>query len=379
MNVVITNAYSAENSGDGLLVRLAINVIRRNFGGGASIKVIAADPGSFECKEGVEFISAPIMGKRGGARVKDALLSGRAYAGFDKVVAAADLLVAVGGGYMRSKNFREHIKLELGHARQLQHMVNSGVPLICLPQSIGPFYRARERFLKLYKRASVVFARDDRSYELLSDNGRASNVIRSPDLAVQEIASLKNKKAIEMMSGSIGKRRPERICVVLRKPPAWPQERQHLYNKKMKDLTSRLESTCKVIYGLQSITRGNDDLAYYKDQGIGREYIPLRECLACKDKPDLVVSVRLHGALEAILSGIPAYHISYERKGFGAYQDLGVSDWVSNSGNFEVNDVINHIFSDYAMEEFARHLRGGRGRVQLASELMDQSIKNIVK
>ena len=182
-----------------------------------------------------------------------------------------------------------------------------------------------------------------------------------------------------MMSGSIGKRRPERICVVLRKPPAWPQERQHLYNKKMKDLTSRLESTCKVIYGLQSITRGNDDLAYYKDQGIGREYIPLRECLACKDKPDLVVSVRLHGALEAILSGIPAYHISYERKGFGAYQDLGVSDWVSNSGNFEVNDVINHIFSDYAMEEFARHLRGGRGRVQLASELMDQSIKNIVK
>ncbi len=42
-------------------------------------------------------------------------------------------------------------------------------------------------------------------------------------------------------------------------------------------------------------------------------------------EPGPVVSVRLHGALQALLAGIPAVHLGYERKSWGAYADLGLS------------------------------------------------------
>lgn len=44
MNVTILHGYSASNSGDGLLVDLAIALVLRNFGADTSISVVASDP-----------------------------------------------------------------------------------------------------------------------------------------------------------------------------------------------------------------------------------------------------------------------------------------------------------------------------------------------
>lgn len=47
MNVTILHGYSASNSGDGLLVDLAIALVQRNFGEDTAINVVASDPQSF--------------------------------------------------------------------------------------------------------------------------------------------------------------------------------------------------------------------------------------------------------------------------------------------------------------------------------------------
>jgi len=45
--------------------------------------------------------------------------------------------------------------------------------------------------------------------------------------------------------------------------------------------------------------------------------------------------VRLHGAIAALLAGRPAIHLAYERKGWGAYQDLGLDEFVHDARTFD--------------------------------------------
>jgi polysaccharide pyruvyl transferase WcaK-like protein len=51
--------------------------------------------------------------------------------------------------------------------------------------------------------------------------------------------------------------------------------------------------------------------------------------------PGVVVSTRLHGAVQSLLAGVPAVHLGYERKSWSAYEDLGLSDYVHNARSFD--------------------------------------------
>jgi polysaccharide pyruvyl transferase WcaK-like protein len=115
MNVTILHGYSASNSGDGLLVDLAIALVQRNFGEDTSINVVASDPQSFAYLPHPRF-DAPVMAAKGLGRVKQAVFLNQSYAGLADLLRKTDLIVGVGGGYMRSKSAFEHIKLKLGHA-----------------------------------------------------------------------------------------------------------------------------------------------------------------------------------------------------------------------------------------------------------------------
>jgi polysaccharide pyruvyl transferase WcaK-like protein len=53
----------------------------------------------------------------------------------------------------------------------------------------------------------------------------------------------------------------------------------------------------------------------------------------------VVVAMRLHAALMALNAGHYVVHLSYERKGFGAFQDLGLGDYVFNVHNFNPDEV----------------------------------------
>jgi polysaccharide pyruvyl transferase WcaK-like protein len=98
-----------------------------------------------------------------------------------------------------------------------------------------------------------------------------------------------------------------------------------------------------------------------------------------KYQPDLVISVRLHGAIESLLSGVPAYHISYERKGFGAYQDMGVEDWVINGGDINVDTIIDTVYAPNALSNFGKRLTDTCREIEAKTVMMDEIIKGVVR
>lgn len=165
---------------------------------------------------------------------------------------------------------------------------------------------------------------------------------------------------------------------MLRKPPAWSKEKKLAYVANLKVLLQRLKNKSKVVCAVQSAVRGNDDGAFYRELGITEDLLPLKATLA-KYQPDLVISVRLHGAIESLLSGVPAYHISYERKGFGAYQDMGVEDWVINGGDINVDTIIDTVYAPDALSNFGKRLTDTCREIEAKTVAMDDIIKGVIR
>jgi polysaccharide pyruvyl transferase WcaK-like protein len=366
--VVLLHAYSRRNSGDGLLVDLSVALLREALGAQTRVAVIAADPASFP--EYDEVYAAPVLGHAGAARVRQALAAcaGRASHGVAQLQArldAADLVVGVGGGYLRARTAAQAVKLEIGHMLQMRAARAAGKPTVYLPQSIGPALAGGRalsdgfgaRLTELLGGFSSVFVRDDRS---LSFMARAGNAMRAPDLAVLEF---------ERQHDAVLARAAQRdgavrhVALVLREAPSWDQHKRLHYAHAVRRLGRLLAGQCRLSYAVQSTGRGNDDAAYYRRLGIDAPLPSLKQLLA-GDTPDVVVSVRLHGALEAILHGVPAFHLSYERKGFGAYGDLRVGDWVANAASFDADAIAAHIFAAHAVPGFWQSAAGGLAAIR---------------
>ncbi len=60
-------------------------------------------------------------------------------------------------------------------------------------------------------------------------------------------------------------------------------------------------------------------------------------------RPRVVVAVRLHAALMALAAGHYVVHLAYERKGFGAFGDLGIDPWVHTVNGFDVETVLDQV------------------------------------
>ncbi|NML30279.1 polysaccharide pyruvyl transferase family protein [Paraburkholderia antibiotica] len=351
-HVVLLHAYSSKNSGDGLLVDLSVDLLKRAFGDATKVSIVAADPGSFAQYDDV--IAAPVLAKSGLARVCGAAgallpveLNG-GLRGLSRLIAQADLVVGVGGGYLRARNATEALKLEAGHLLQMRVAVRAGKPAVYLPQSIGPAMPAEplhSHLARMLGSFAAVFVRDDRSAAFLARN---ANTRRAPDLAVLDFER-RSAQLIDDARNVDAKVR--HVAFVLRKAPSWTALQRQRYEASTRKLIRQLGETCRISFAVQSTGRGNDDLAYYRSIGIQDELVPLKELLAT-DRPDVVVSVRLHGALESILSGVPAYHLSYERKGFGAYGDLGLNEWVANAADFDPDRAMATILAADAIPAF---------------------------
>ncbi|MBP0630560.1 polysaccharide pyruvyl transferase family protein [Cupriavidus sp. AcVe19-1a] len=355
-HVALLHAYSRKNSGDGLLVDLSVKMLREALGDRIRITIVAADPHSFSNYHDV--VHAPVLAQNGFGRVAAALgvalnIPIAPTRKLHQLLKEVDLIVGVGGGYLRARNNAEAAKLALGHLVQLRAARNSGKPAIYLPQSIGPTLLHPDGFASVFHTKLTqllggferVFVRDERSFTALEKN---SNTRRAPDLAVLEFSNSYGKQTHRARKIT---RNICHVALVLREAPSWDREQRKRYADSTRELISELKKRCKVTYAIQSSGRGNDDVAYYKRIGISDPLNSLKTILS-EDKPDVVISVRLHGALESILAGVPAFHLSYERKGFGAYKDLGVDGWVENAADFSAWRVIHKIFESSAIDNF---------------------------
>ncbi|MCT7360098.1 polysaccharide pyruvyl transferase family protein [Thalassolituus pacificus] len=322
--IVLFNCYSSSNSGDGLLVDLALEYIRKKHGHDAKISIVASDVDSFEytaCdvipneyfKNPSLWMAIVIIFK-----ILVSIIFGTYKSSLYSRFSSYDFAYSVGGGYLRFGSVVEGIKTSIIHLSQLAWIKSNFTnEHIMLAQSIGPF-----RFLPAFgvkffiKKAKYIVLRDDRSFNQLS----MANAVRSEDMAVAKLKE--NIKCLPSNSNSTSS--SDHCIVVLRDFRRGVEETRSI----LASIFDSVKCFDNIHYAVQSKVNGNDDQVFYENYGINSDG-SLKDLLEIY--PDAVVlSVRLHGALEAMICGHKSYHLSYERKGFGAFEDLGLGMFVGN-------------------------------------------------
>ncbi|MCL2781240.1 MAG: polysaccharide pyruvyl transferase family protein [Actinomycetia bacterium] len=332
--IAVTHAYSRANAGDGLLIDLTLKRLHRAGIDPAEIVVLAMDPASLTDLTNVvglgtatrAFDRATLRAARNAVGLAFNPVTRRVFPGRPAaVLERADAFVAVGGGYLRAGSYVNAIGTTLNHLPPLLAAARSDAPSVYLPQSVGPLRGpVGEMVRRLLARTSAVHLRDDRSSTELADK----NVRRTPDLAVLELAeTLSDVPVHEKLHGS--------PMIVARALP-----RAQSYPERLRRLASGLGA---VTWGVQ--TEGSadkSDRTFYRDMGFTAGGL-VRDVLAGNTGP--VISVRLHGALQALLAGVPAIHLGYERKSWGAFQDLGLERFVHSARSFDPARVIEQVIA----------------------------------
>lgn len=333
MRVVLVHAYSSSNSGDGLLVREALDLVHSVFES-PEVIVLALDPDSFEASEKVTYVH-PITGQSStpgkwnllGGSLAAFLRGSRMPATVRRTVENADLVVGVGGGYMRGANTIEALKMLLVHAPQTQ-AATLNPATVYLPQSVGPFRKLPSQFIiSRLNRVSSYFVRDNRSLELLDDRTTS----RAPDNALLALAD----GYVAPSSPTATDARIDSIGLVARHLASTPAREERYVNSLM-----RVRQLTDAELLVQARARGNNDDEFYTrtfNEDAKRTLVQGTEPGDARVRA--VVSVRLHGAIQSIRNGVPAVHLSYERKGWGAYEDLGLQQYVHNAFDFDAELV----------------------------------------
>ncbi|MGY1719456.1 polysaccharide pyruvyl transferase family protein [Blastococcus sp. SYSU DS0552] len=327
----LLNAYSRGNRGDGLLVDLAVDMLQEAYGSAVKLVVVGQDPKSFAKTPGLNAAIYPHRWEGASLPVRAVgglltLVAGRATCStpLRNLLDEVDVLVSVGGAYLRGSTPGELAKTTLMQLSQTRLAAAANKPWVALPQSVGPYPRRVWPAVRgLLSRADAVFVRDDRSLE---DLGGLANVHRVPDSAVLGLANASPPSGRSRTGDGVGL-----VLRRLSKPGA--------YEDGVRRLLSLRSDWVSV---LQSDYSGNDDRSFVLQ--MTGQTVPQSLPEAIGDNGvRLVVSVRLHGALEAIMSGVPAIHLGYERKSVSAFQDLGLKDFVFNARNFAPDAVMEAV------------------------------------
>jgi polysaccharide pyruvyl transferase WcaK-like protein len=363
--LVVLHAFSRKNAGDGLLVDLTLRLIEAAGLESKNVRVLALDPESFPDLDDV--VEAP--GEPRGARLSPRLvgatvelaraarrhLLNKGSGGrIESLLQGATGIVAVGGGYLVADSVVRSGGVLLNHLAQILAAGRARVPAIYLPQSIGPL---RGPVAALTRRAlariDVIYARDD---ETLAELRGLTDVRRCPDLAVlrlgESLDGIDTWRAVRRRAlteadaaPQAGGRREAHLraageiggptVLVPRDLPNAPG-----YHELLRSLGGRVPSP---LWAVQADVDGpRSDRVFLRTLGVpdaGDLGSLLSRSSEGPHKPGVVVSVRLHGAIASLLAGWPAIHLSYERKGWGAYEDLGLREWVHDARSFDVDKV----------------------------------------
>jgi polysaccharide pyruvyl transferase WcaK-like protein len=320
MKVLLLHAYSAANAGDGLLVEESVGILREAFGQKTEITVCARYPDSFADLD-VHVV---------GARVFRGRTFNWQYFRLLRRADCYDLIVGVGGGYLRFGTPVEALKTAIAHVPQLLAAACSSTPAVYLPQSIGPVrYFPRTPLRRLLARIETLFLRDNRSISEVA----LTNAIRVPDLAiVGSHLDRPTERAHEttpvLTVRSIRGRLPEQVLRLARE---------------LDEFDGYVQSR---------VGANNDEDAV-------RQTHPARllteeELMSPVVNRRVVIAVRLHAALMALNAGHWVIHLAYERKGFGAFADLGLDEYVHNIYHFNVDTVLEQVRSLLNDEERRR-------------------------
>lgn len=338
--ILLLHGYSAANRGDGLLVEESLALIREVHGLDAEIDLVTSYPESFVHTGLTTFSSKPSL--HGYSLQYLRLLAGR--------FRDYDLVVGVGGGYLRFGTPIESLKTLVVMGPQLIVAAYCQAKSVYLPQSIGPARFGFGRPLRaLVNRLDQVWVRDNRSLEQFLGNG----ISRASDLALLAM----NRSIVHFDD--------------TRLPVVSVREHRGGVPASARSLARRLRRFDGYV---QSAVAGNDDSAAVSSLD-PENVCTYHELMVAPESARVVVAVRLHAALMAINAGHYVVHLAYERKGFGAFEDLGLENYVHNVHDFSVDDVeqkVRHLQLDaQARQEYdARIAEASRAIQQCRSRVL---------
>lgn len=314
---LILHAFSRRNEGDGLLVDLTFEALEAAGIRRKDCTVLALDPDSFGDLDHVvrtpgeprSILSPKLLGA--------AWELSASLFGLGQVAALARQargLIAVGGGYLVADSPVRQAGVMLNHFAQLRAASGSRAPTIYLPQSIGPLDAPVGGMVRhQLQQLDRLYVRDDQTMRELD----GPNVRRCADLAVMKLArSFVVRPATDQGPSVI-------IARDLPKPGD--------YTNRLLELRALMPAAR---WAVQADVQGpRSDRAFYRQLGI--EDVGSFSSVLGATPPSVAISVRLHGAIAALLAGVPAIHLAYERKGWGAYEDLGLDEFVHDVRNFD--------------------------------------------
>lgn len=249
----------------------------------------------------------------------------------------ADLVIGVGGGYLRGRpGLTSTIELLLQlHPLFLVKLL--GKKTILYSQSIGPFGNRFQKFIARRALCGVelIIAREDVTVNFLKNMGIEKNVTRSVDAAfalhsesklnIRELLNIPTNRKI--------------VGITVRK---WlSQDAQTKFESALAETADYFATqgyAVVFIPQVTSISHNDDDRIANQDVYdhmkvkanvyLLKEQFDHHQIKSLYSGIALLIGTRFHSAIFALTSHVPSIAIEYEHKTSGIMNDLGLNDWV---------------------------------------------------
>lgn len=386
-NIIITHVYSSDNKGDAALTSVLISDLKRTFKNaritilklesvavGHRFEGISEEPGFMYYalnRYSNPFLKLAYSLYMMAATLAWAASGKRLYlpAHLRKVAdlyAKADLIVPVGGGYLRSRSGwlnRCNIPLLL-HPLLFGYLL--GKPTVLYAQSMGPFVNNYERLLVAFalKKMALIILREDTSAALLATMGVTNNIVRSVDsgFLLHGTGKLDVRKQYHIPADK------PLLGVTVR---SWlVGEAQITYEKAIAEMLDNLveKFPARILFIPQvTATKGDDDRivsrrvhAYMQhgDKATTIEDEPDHHQIKdIYDELDVLLGTRFHSVIFSLTSYVPVLAIEYEHKTSGIMHDLKLDKWVIKIEDVSAQKLI--VMMDkliYEQDTYREHL-----------------------
>lgn len=361
-NIIISHVYSSDNKGDAALTSVLIQDLKRRFSG-AAITILKLEVNKRDDQfEGVPerpsfmyyalnqyknllvklaftlyMISATLLWAVCRKRGWPAVYLPKNLRDVAEIYEQADLIVPVGGGYLRSRKGllnRFNLPLLL-HPLLFGYLL--GKPTVLYSQSVGPFQNGFERLIVAYvlKRMTRILLREDTSMALLASLGVIDNTARAIDSGF--LLRSNRKLNMRKLYGIA----PDALLVGATVRAWLKGDAQAKYEAAVaKALDAIIETQGAHVVFIPQVTaiKGDDDrLVSRRVHGLMRHTKAVtriddtpdhHRIKAIYDNLDILLGTRFHSVIFSLTSYVPVLAIEYEHKTSGIMRDLDLEQWV---------------------------------------------------
>ncbi|HEU5187628.1 MAG TPA: polysaccharide pyruvyl transferase family protein, partial [Candidatus Saccharimonadales bacterium] len=309
-----------------------------------------------------------------------------------RIYQEADLVVPVGGGYIRSREglmHRFNVPLLL-HPLLFGFLL--GKPTVLYAQSVGPFQNKFEELLVAFvlKRMTRIMLREDTSVALLAKLGITRTVVRAIDsgflLGSNQKIDIRKKYSIPPNALLVG--------VTVR---AWLKgEAQTRYEQAVAQALDDVieKNNAHVIFIPQvTATKGDDDrvvsrrvrglMQHTKATTLINDTPDHHRIKSLYDSLDLLLGTRFHSVIFSLTSHVPVLAIEYEHKTSGIMRDLGLEQWVIKIEDVDSHTLAAHLstlveeapaYRTYLAKSMPPYVRQARGAATILKKSYEQAV-----